>query len=245
MSTAVKPMPLWQNILYFGVPSALTSAVIYKGLPWMVGRGFHPFWAFMALTVPLVGLFVAALVAYGAEGRAWEWASFKERMRLRPMVLQDWGWAALAAAVNIGGYIGLNFTTPWLGKVLWEPPAALDKVFSDDPKLFAGVVLHGAWWFAGVYLVVLFFNIAGEELWWRGIIQPRQEARLGRHAWILQAFAWTCFHIFWAPDLIRILPGALMLAYLVQKRENTWIAVVAHSTLNILGWVHVMKGVLG
>ena len=241
----VRPLPLLRSLPYFVIPSAITGWIIYRGFDLMLARGFLPLTCFLALALTLVGLFVAALAAYHLEDREWTWSEFRDRLRLGRMARADWGGTVLVAAVHIGTYLGLGFTSAWLEKLLWPMPAVLDKVFSDQPGVFAGVVLKGQWWFAGLYAAVLFFNIFGEELWWRGIIQPRQEAALGRHAWIAQGLLWTLFHLFWAPDLLRILPGALMLAYAVQRRGNTWIGILSHSALNGLGLVGVIKGIMG
>ncbi|SEL85374.1 CAAX protease self-immunity [Alkalibacterium putridalgicola] len=45
-------------------------------------------------------------------------------------------------------------------------------------------------------LFFLFFNILGEEFWWRGYILPRQEIVHGQYTWILHGLLWTLFHIF-------------------------------------------------
>ena len=35
--------------------------------------------------------------------------------------------------------------------------------------------MQGRWELVFLFLLVLFFNVVGEELWWRGVILPRQE----------------------------------------------------------------------
>jgi membrane protease YdiL (CAAX protease family) len=41
-----------------------------------------------------------------------------------------------------------------------------------------------------LFIVLLFFNIAGEELWWRGYIFPRQEKTYGRWTWLIHGLLW-------------------------------------------------------
>jgi hypothetical protein len=44
------------------------------------------------------------------------------------------------------------------------------------PAAFMGIPLHGQWWIAFYYILVLIFgNIAGEELSWHGYLLSRQE----------------------------------------------------------------------
>ena len=45
-----------------------------------------------------------------------------------------------------------------------------------------GILLKGKWWIVLGYLGGLFFNIFGEEFWWRGYILPRQELVMGKYA---------------------------------------------------------------
>jgi hypothetical protein len=45
------------------------------------------------------------------------------------------------------------------------------------------------------WLPFFFFNIFGEELWWRGYIQPRQELLTKRYTWLVHGALWSLFHI--------------------------------------------------
>ncbi|PYV50530.1 MAG: hypothetical protein DMG92_07410 [Acidobacteria bacterium] len=52
-------------------------------------------------------------------------------------------------------------------------------------------------WHAWVFVawIPLFIsNILGEELCWRGYVLPRQEAALGRPAWLSNGIMWCLFH---------------------------------------------------
>jgi membrane protease YdiL (CAAX protease family) len=69
-------------------------------------------------------------------------------------------------------------TGPWLARVPLhsEPPAVREFLAQFSDHTFMGIPLHGSWWIAVYYVLVLLFgNIAGEELWWRGYLLPRQE----------------------------------------------------------------------
>ncbi len=51
-------------------------------------------------------------------------------------------------------------------------------------------------------------NIVGEELWWRGFIQTRQEPVFGAATWVLQGFLHLAFHASFGPGVMFILlPG--------------------------------------
>jgi hypothetical protein len=80
----------------------------------------------------------------------------------------------------------------------------------NAPEAFMGIPLRHEWWVAVYYACVLIFgNIAGEELWWRGYLLPRQEAASGAVAWLYHGLLWAAFHLFLqttAWDMIRMTP---------------------------------------
>ena len=55
-------------------------------------------------------------------------------------------------------------------------------------------------------IMVLLFNIFGEELWWREYILPRQELAFGKYTWLLHGTLWAGFHAFkwWAVPFMLI-----------------------------------------
>ena len=76
----------------------------------------------------------------------------------------------------------------------------------------------------GKTLIYYFFNIMGEELWWRGYIFPRQELAHGQRTWLVHGLLWTAFHLFSPYNALMVLPGALWVSWIVQRRRNTWIS---------------------
>lgn len=59
-----------------------------------------------------------------------------------------------------------------------------------------GIAIAGHWWILTYYIFILLcFNIAGEELWWRGYILPRQEAASGKIASLMHGLLWAAFHL--------------------------------------------------
>jgi membrane protease YdiL (CAAX protease family) len=113
------------------------------------------------------------------------------------------------------------------------------------PDAFMGIPLRHAWWVAVYYTCVLVFgNIAGEELWWRGYLLPRQEAASGAVAWLYQGLLWAAFHLFLqttAWDMIHMMPTCCALAFVAVYRKNTWPGIIAHTVGNsgiLIGIVH-------
>jgi hypothetical protein len=108
-------------------------------------------------------------------------------------------------------------------------------IYAGIPAEFLGVPLQGKWWLVIFYLIVLCFNIFGEEFWWRGYLLPRQERTHGKWTWLVHGILWNLFHVFWKWNLIALIPQTLSLAYVAFKRKNTTPGIIVHWFNNGLG----------
>jgi len=249
----LKPMPFWSSILFFGVPSAAGWLSIYFLMPTLAGMGIPLFWNFwLCLAGPLIGMLIAAFVGYRLEGRVFTWDKIKTRFRLKPVKGKDWWWV-IALVTSIGLYLFLRQTVS--SRLASLPgfafpnnlPSILDPRISQTsiPGEYLGVPLLGNWWILLVMFVVLTFNIFGEEFWWRGYILPRQELVHGKWTWLIHGLLWTGFHSFWKWDLLALLPGCLLVAYVSCRLKNTTPAIIFHWVNNGLTLVATALGILG
>lgn len=139
---------------------------------------------------------------------------------------------------------------PFLSKFVihLKSDSLIDFMKHFGPSDFMGFPTRGNWWILGYYLIVLLvFNIGGEELWWRGYIMPRQELVFGKLTWIVNGILWASFHIFIHTtlfDLIRMMPTCLALAYVVQRTRNTWTGIIGHTVGNSPLLVQILQGIL-
>ena len=253
-SSFLKPMPLWQSILLSLAPAFLLYAFYYYLMPVLMESAGFPF-----LVVYLIAwgggevlIFLASLVVYRMEGNPLTWKAFASRYRLDKMERMDWGWVAGLLIFGIVTTFGLTFTAEWLGSIpAFSPPDFFPAELTPGgvsnvvPGEFMGFPLKGIWWVLVVYFLGWFFNIFGEEFWFRGYMLPRQELTHNQYAWIVHGVLFTCFHIFWKWNLIALLPGSLFMAYVVQKRRNTWISILWHGTLNFIPMIWILNGILG
>lgn len=235
------PMGLLRSAATFVPPAAILYVTHYRLVPLFLARTGQPYLVgYLVGWVPTMALFlIAALVAYRLEGNPVGWRHVSQRYRLRKMDRADWLWAAIVLLVALGLYFGLSFTAVWLARVpLLAPHPSFHPEFGPRPmeahvpgKLM-GMPLRGQWWVAVLFLMGWVLNILGEELWFRGYILPRQELALGNAAWIANGIMFSLNHI-WQPwNLLVILPGAMVGAYVVQRRRNTWILILMHAISN-------------
>jgi membrane protease YdiL (CAAX protease family) len=145
---------------------------------------------------------------------------------------------------------GIWQTEPFLGKIILHdrPDSFLEFQQHFGPKDFMGIPLSGQWWLIIYYTVVLLvFNIAGEELWWRGYILPRQELANGKIAWLIHGLLWASFHLFLQStlyDLVRMFPTCCALSYVAQRSRNTWPGIIGHTFGNSPLLLQIIRGVL-
>lgn len=248
------PLGVLATIVYWAIPAGSLCVAHYILVPSFVERTRQPYLVayLMAWVTSMVLFFVAALVAYRVEGNPFEWKTFAVRYRLRNMSGRDWIWTIGVFGFVIASYFGLGFTASWLARwSLFAPHPIFPPEFGPggaDARIqgtFMGTAITGLGWLAIVYLFGWFFNVAGEELWFRGYILPRQEKAFGKHAWIANGLMFTLNHI-WQPwNLLLILPGALAGAFAVQRRKNTWILIISHGLANAIALVVIILNAFG
>ena len=216
----MKPMPITESILLFGIPAILLAASLWWLWPALMNAGIARSTAYVfSLSLVNAGLLAAALVGYHLEGNPWDWASFSQRMRLSKMTGRIWLWT-----------IGSTLLFGVLALLINPLALTIYKAIGySTPDMTSGVMK--AW----MHVIVLFFNIVGEELWWRGYIQPRQELTHGKLAWLVNGTLWAFFHLFkwWAVPFMLI--TCQIIPFVAQKTRNTWPGIVNHLVINGVG----------
>lgn len=226
----MKPLSLWASLPYFAIPSTLGAASVYWAIPALDAAGFPLFWAFMLCFGGALGsLGLAALLLARLEPQPWQ--TLAQRLWLSPLRPLDMAVGALAGLAGLWAYMELQFLFPtMMGLMPWDGPEWLYRFRGDGSLLEIPMV--GAWWLLVAYTGFFMANVVGEELWWRGYILPRQQAAMGRWAWLPHGLMWCGFHVFFFWDLVALLPIALMLSLAAQWRRSAWTGIAAHGVLN-------------
>ncbi len=227
------------SIILFGIPTIVLYAATHWVIPYLT-REFEIrsilAWFLSGEILVFFPLFIAAFIGCRMEDSELTFPQIKERLRLNPMTRRDWYWAA-GTLLFVGAGSGvLMLGSRWLSTVVtWIQPLNPSPPFMQ----FHGLE-PGESWILLVWLPFFFFNIVGEELWWRGYILPRQEERMKKYTWLVQGVLWTLFHICFGLHLmIMLLPLLFALPYAVQKRKNTWIGIFVHGVFNGMGFLAV------
>ncbi len=253
---SLKPMPLSLALLYFGIPAIVFVLSVYYLIPFFMDQGITEFMSYsLSLLIPLIMMLIASLIALRMEGTPLTWAAIQDRFRLKKMDKTDWVWTAASFVVmmigaGIFGVIGqvlvLRGIIPLPSNIptaLLDPtidPANIMNIFTAS----LGPNAKGNWGLLVFSLILLAFNIIGEEFWWRGVVLPRQELVHGKNTWLVHGTLWALFHAFKYWSWLGLLPVCLALSFVAQKRRNTWPGIITHFLVNGLSLFPILFAIL-
>jgi membrane protease YdiL (CAAX protease family) len=260
-SLEVKPavyarLSLSRATILFAASALVLRLCVYSLMPMLLQAGIILFWAFLtSYSVALSLMMMAAFVGLWLEGCPIQWSTFRTRLRFHKLSFQCLFWVI---GLFLIGFLGSGLLIPtaqWIARIPWfHPPSFLPAAVNPliRPQIsisqFMGVPLRGQWWIAISYLLFeSFFDVFGEELWFRGYILPRQELVHGKQTWLIHGVLWTLFHVAIYPwYLLYLLPTALTVSFAAQKLENTWASYLVHFIGNvILALLPVIFGIVG
>ena len=240
----LRPLPLRHAIFHFLIAGIALRLSVYNILPWLVDRGWSPFNAFILTSMaPLAILFILAFVFVRMEGVPWTLAALARRFRLRRLSWRDVLWVAGAFLLVLVTSIVLAPLRPLILELLPALPESFPPLLNPNLQNQELPAAVGAWigpeslghWLPifGI-LLLFFFNIFGEELYWRGTLFPRQALVHGSRTWLVHGLLWNLFHLPLYPwYLIFGLPITLILSYVAQRTDNTWVPILLHSLGNL------------
>ena len=224
------------SAVLFGVPALLLWLATDLGVPCLVARGWDPLLAwFLAGAVVFVPLLVAAVVGASMTLSTSSPSAILKHLRVRRLSLAEWRLTALTLAATAAAIAGLTL----LNMKAWPG-------LSTEPSFMTVRTLVPAQYYLLAFWLPFFaVNIIGEELWWRGFIQPRQEPVFGRSTWIVQGLLHAAFHVSFGPGVVFILwPALFGIPWLVQRSQNTSAGMVVHAGINGVGFLTINLGLV-
>lgn len=255
VNNKVKPISLWQSILFFGIPGLLLYLGLVYGIPILKSYGFPDIFLFpFFLWLPLIPLLPASLALFRREQKYQPDLTLKERFRLKKITKKDWLWVVGGILfVLIFDFVIMEPVSKWMASIpLFSAPDHFPILFHPLKEItfpltsFLGVPLYGNWLFLIVMIVLHTIALIAEEFMWRGYLLPRQEKRHGKYAWLVNGLLWGyLLHFFMKWNFISFLPGMLITPFIAQRRKNTWVSLMIHGIPNTILWILILTGVLG
>lgn len=240
MSEQQRPIPeqigFPLSIVLFGIPALLLWCSVTFVVPAALRRGVEPLAAWFLAGLPV---FAALLLAGCAAARLAvpqpSISAILRHLRIRKLETRDWRVATLTIAVMLA-----------MTGVIYAINVGLWPRLPPHPSFLAVEPLRPSQYYLLALWVPFFaFNIIGEEIWWRGFIQPRQEPVFGQYTWVAQGLLHGMFHLSFGLGVLFILiPVLFAIPWAVQRTGNTSVGMIVHAVANGPAFLAVSLGVL-
>jgi len=227
----------------FLIPGALVTVADVVLAPFVETAGFPPIAALLlGILIVLVPIELGVILR---AGRGQQRRILSVVPYRRPLPTRDWLW--LVPVLVIAAFVGFGLS-------MAIEPAVIDGLFGWLPDWFVrpidpdriGEYSREAWAVTlAVYLLLNgFVGPIVEELYFRGYLLPRMEW-MGRWAPLVNVCLFSLYH-FWSPwQIVGRILGFGPTVYAVRWKENVYLGMVVHCTLNTLSVVLVAVLVLG
>ncbi|MCP4723838.1 MAG: CPBP family intramembrane metalloprotease [bacterium] len=230
-SENIRPMSMIKSAVYFGIPTIALYLFTEFGIPHTnTLPGFTPVTSwFLNGGIVFIGMFAAAVILIYKDRKDLSLDKMLSELRLKSLNKGDMKSIILMiiligilSGIIVGIWFFLKSRFSYIPELNTNPPFVSMSDLDTYNKLFLLV-----------WIPFFFFNIIGEEIFWRGYILPRQELKFGRNAWLVNGTLWIFFHLpFGLHLIIMMIPMLFILPYIVQKRGNTWIGIIIHGLIN-------------
>ena len=240
---ATEQLALPALLALFLVPGALMTVVFVVIAPFLDTAGFPPIAAILvAILLVLVPIELGVILRAGRDRPLRIRSVVPYR---RPLPVRDW--ARLVPVLIVAAFVGFGLS-------MAIEPTLIDGLFGWLPDWFVrpidpdrvGDYSREAWLVTlAAYLVLNgYVGPIVEELYFRGYLLPRMEW-MGRWAPLVNVSLFSVYH-FWSPWQVlgRIL-GLGPTVYAVRWKENVYLGMVVHCSLNTLGIILIGGQVLG
>ena len=224
------------SIVLFGIPALLLWMVTRFLVPALVGLQWEPLLAwFVGGGLIFALLLAAALFGAVALLRARSWRDLMKVLRVRQLSVHDWLLTAYVFVMVTLAMAAMHLINTIIGPGLAPHP----------PFMMVKPLAAAQYYILVLWVPFFFLNIVGEELWWRGFIQPRQEPVFGRGTWIVQGLLHGAFHFSFGLGVLFVLwPVVFAIPWAVQRTANTSVGMALHGGVNGPGFLAVTLGLL-
>jgi membrane protease YdiL (CAAX protease family) len=253
----IRPLRPTRAVWHFLLAGIGLRLSVYHFLPFLVKQGIAPFEAFaVSFIVPTAILFALAFGSVKHEGAAITWQALANRFRLHRLRWRDFLWIGFGFIILSASFV-LFPTQEWLIRLFpaIQPPATLPNVLNPlmrNETLPATIITWmgpeaiGNWGWVVLVLMLFFFNTFGEELYWRGVLLPRQELVHGRFTWLIHGIFWNLFHLPLYPwYFVYGLSITLTISFVAQKTGNTWAPILLHGLANLMLYTFMLMAIMG
>ena len=166
------PVGLTATVAFFGSASLALIIITKLLIPFLVritGQEAILFWFLTAGLGVFFPLILVATFLLHQEGNLFREEVWSQRLRFKKLTRTDWLWV-------VGGLTTIVLATTI---ILWLLQTTLGEISMHPPFMEFEPLTPERYWLLAIWLPFWGLNIMGEEILWRGVILPRQEAKFG------------------------------------------------------------------
>lgn len=231
-NNSIKPISIWKSILIGAIIAGIAMVCFYYLRPFLEKLGLNEYAAYLiSLSLGLIVILIWAVLSYLSEENNRTFKDFLIRVRLNRLRPKWFYWALGLAIIMFLSTVIFSPVLSWLISHNIIPlPENVPDYINPTKQLSIAKVKEQLINQGVIPLIpfVLIINILSEEIFWRGIILPRQELQHGKNAFWIHGIIWAFTHLFQYWLLLPILIGSISLAYVIQRTRCTWISIIAH-----------------
>lgn len=251
-----KILGIWAaaTIPYFIIAWVIFPAVTPDFESDPIGAGYARMGTF---AIALAWVFLLSLIIVYCEEGDLRWTTLKRRLRLNTPLDPKTGeprrklWLWLIPLVLLHAIVAvglLPMVDSWVSNLLpfiAPPPGYELGEFLMSPE--AGPLFRGAWGIVGVFLILAFFNIFGEEFLFRGVLLPKMNGVFGKWDWLANGVLGTLYHVSmpWTWLGTTGFTWIFFYALPVKYFRSTWFSIIIHGSINVFWTSMILVLVLG
>ncbi len=236
--TNIKPLGYTESFIIFGTASIILILETHFLIPFLSrisGWETVIFWFIFAGLGMFLPLLIASYIFIKRERHSFTRVLWTDRLRFRKITRSDLLW-------SIGGIIAIGILSASIMEIL---KALFGEMQSQPPFMAFEPLSGGRYWILAMWFPYWLLNIMGEEIFWRGVLLPRQEKAFGKQTWLVHGSCWAIFHLAFGWMLfLTMLPILFGQSYVVCRTRNSYTGVIIHAVINGPSFVLIALGVM-
>jgi len=236
--TSLKGLGAVGSLLIFGLAGVVLLLETRFLIPFLAeATGWETIiiWFIVAGLGMFLPLLIAAYIFIRKEGYRLDRELWQVRIRFQKVSLNDWMW-------GLGGIVLSGLMAALVMELL---KAVIGHADTQPAFMSFEPLTDGRQWILLIWFPYWLLNIMGEEIFWRGVLLPRQEAVFGKAAWAFHGICWSIFHVaFGWQLLLSLIPMLFIQSYIVQRQKNSWVGVIIHAGINGPSFIAISLGLI-